>query len=414
MVRVNFTLSKNKLNVFLSTLNFIFFFIGFQLVTNIFLPSYSDIEGVSRSVSIPYRAFALGLSLLVIVINIHRIPRLWPLSLKVFLFFWVILILRLCYDDFIRTDISLGDTSLIWLYILGICVPAFLSILVSYNYVDLEKSFLFIIIASGISLLIPIFSNQALYFGAVDLRGRQGGSLATSTIAFGHFGATAVILGIYALLYRKINFIYKFSIMLLILLGFFVILVSGSRGPILALVVVFTFWIFAYIRRPSDAVLSVIFLLISTLIFMDYLLNIMGNISPIMESRLRASIYDGDTSNRSTIYGQAMDIFFNNPILGNQLLIVYSDGRVEYAHNMLVDALMGLGIVGGISMTYFLIQVLKQSYRLIHQRDSHFWLVLLLIQQITSNMLSSAFYYNQLLSVLLVFIFLKYRRFRLS
>jgi O-antigen ligase len=399
-------INKYKLNVFLSTLNFILCFIGFQLVTSIFLPHYSNFDGIVtvQSVTIPYRAFSLGLSLLVIIINITKIPRFWPLSLKLFLFFWVILIIRFLYDDVIRTDISLGDTSQIWLYMLGICVPAFLSIIVSYKYIDINKSFLFILISIGISLTIFLAS------GLDGQGGRQGGNIAVSTITFGHFGVTAVILGIYSFLFKKINFIFKIFLIYLIFIGVFVMLIAGSRGPILALIVVLMFWIFSYIKRPSYAVVSIILASILSLIFMDYILELMGEVSPIIESRLRSSIYDGDTSNRTVIYKLALDMFFDSPILGKQLFIIYTDDKIEYAHNLILDALMGLGIVGGISISYFLIQAFKKSYRLIHIRDPNFWIVLLLIQQIVMNMLSGAFYYNQLLSVLLAFIFLKYRR----
>ena len=403
-------LSIRKFNIFISTLNFILFLIGFQLATSIFLPSSSDVELISRTVSVPYRAFALALSLLVILININRIPRSLSLALKAFLFFWAMLILRLGYDDFIRSDLSLGDTSLIWSYILGICVPAFLSVLVSYKYIDVEKSFPFIFIGLVISLLITIVSSLAPIFGVVDVSQRQGGNLATSSITLGHLGVMAVILGVYNLLYRKTNFIYKIFTIVSIVVSVLLVLVAGSRSPVLALSVVFLYWIFSYLRRPSSAVVVTIFLIIAVLIFMDLILSLMGEISPIMETRLRSSIYDGDSSDRSEIYSQALDVFSNNPILGNQLLLVYPGGQVEYAHNMIIDALMGLGIVGGIVITYFLIRALKISYRVIHEKDSNLWVVLLLIQQITFNMLSSAFYYNQLLSILLVFVFLKYRR----
>jgi len=49
----------NKINTFLVTLNFVLMFIGYQLATSLFLPVSSDIEGISRTVTVPYRAFAL-------------------------------------------------------------------------------------------------------------------------------------------------------------------------------------------------------------------------------------------------------------------------------------------------------------------------------------------------------------------
>ena len=51
-----------------------------------------------------------------------------------------------------------------------------------------------------------------------------------------------------------------------------------------------------------------------------------------------------------------------------------------------------------------------QSYYLINTKNPNYWICLLLIQQIISNMVSSAIYYNQLLSVLLVFVFVNFRK----
>ena len=116
-----FKINKLKLNIFLSTLNFILFFVGFQLVTSVLLPAVSDIEGVTRAITIPYRGFTLLLSLVVIVLNLKRKPTYYPNALKAFLFFWGIMIIRIFYDVFVREDIIINNTSQLWLYIFGIC-----------------------------------------------------------------------------------------------------------------------------------------------------------------------------------------------------------------------------------------------------------------------------------------------------
>lgn len=408
------SINKTKLNIFLSTLNFVLCFIGFQLVTSLFLPAISNIEGVTRAVTIPYRVIALSLSLLVIIINFRKSINSFPTPLMVLLFYWVILIIRMTYDVFIRSDVHFSNTSQIWFFVFGICLPAVHSIIVSYRYIDLDKSFWWIIALTSLTLVLTLFSNQALLFSLTEANGRQGGNAAISTIAFGHFGTTSIILGLYTLIKKKLNLLLKVLTILLILFGFYCMLRAGSRGPVMALIVVLFFWLFSHEKNFFRGIIILIFISVLTLILLDQILVLMGNISPLIEERLRLSIYKGSTGGRDPYYASAINAFLDSPIWGKQFVLFFADGSFDYSHNILLDALMGLGIIGGAALIYFLGIALKKSYYLIKNKDPHFWICLLLIQQIMFNMVSSAFYYNQLLSVLLVFIFLKYRSFRTS
>src|SRR5690554_4933488 len=129
----------NRYNIFFSTLNFVLMFIGYQLATSLFLPVSSDIEGISRTVTVPYRAFALLVSLIVILLNYRNKIGQSHLAIKVLLFFWIALIIRIFYDTNVRFDINLKDTSQLWLYVFGIVLPAMYSVIKSYRAVDLKK-----------------------------------------------------------------------------------------------------------------------------------------------------------------------------------------------------------------------------------------------------------------------------------
>lgn len=402
-------INKIKLNINLSTLNFILCFIGFQLATSLFLPSSSNVEGISRSVSVPYRIFALLLSLFVFLLNVKRTPRTYPNVLIAFLVFWGILVVRIIFDVFIRTDIRIDGTSQIWNYIFGICLPAYLSIIKSYEYIDLEKSFWWILVLTSLTLIMTLFTNQLLLVGADQANSRIGANVAISTISFGHFGTTVIILGLYTFFNRKSNFLIKIILVVLIMLGVFCMLRAGSRGPILALVIIIFIWLFSLGKSISRSLIILFTSIISTIIFVNQILILIGQISPLIEDRLRLSIYGGSTGGRDPYYRGAINNFFQSPIWGEQFVVIFPDGSYDYSHNIILDALMGLGVIGGGLMIYFLLIAIKKSYLLINNRNRHYWICLLLVQQIMTNMVSGAFYYNPLLSVLLVFIFLKYR-----
>lgn len=397
---------KTKLNIFLSTFNFVLMFVGYQLATSLFLPVSSDIEGISRSVTVPYRGFALLVSLIVIILNIKSKVGKTPLALKVLWIFWIALIIRIFYDTNIRIDVHLNNTLQLWLYVFGICFPAMYSVMKSYRFIDMNKALKWVYFGTVLTLLLSLFSNTSLFMDSTEIAGRAEGNIAFNTISFGYLGTSGVILSMFLLSKGGVSLIRKFIYVAVILLSFFVMVRAGSRSPVLALTVIVLFWLFA---RGRNILLGSVIIAIATtilIVFIEPILNFMGNISPVMESRLRLGIYEQNSSGRDLLYEEAINLFVNNPILGEQFALFDNFGAFNYSHNIILDAFMGLGILGGLSMIYFLWISIKKSYLAIKNNSPIFWISLILIQQIVLNMFSGAFYYNQLLNALLVFIFL--------
>lgn len=134
------TIKTKKLNIFLSTLNFVLMFVGYQLATSLFLPVSSDMEGISRTVTVPYRAFAVLISILVILLNLKKRVGKTPLVFKVLLVYWFALIVRIFYDTNIRIDVSLRDTTQLWFYVFGIILPAMISVMKSIRMINLDSA----------------------------------------------------------------------------------------------------------------------------------------------------------------------------------------------------------------------------------------------------------------------------------
>ena len=399
-----------KLNTFLSTLNFVLCFVGYQLATSLFLPVSSDIEGISRSVTVPYRVFALLISMLVILLNYRKKVDKTPLALKVLWVYWIALIIRIFYDTNVRTDVHLTDTTQLWFYIFGIILPAMISVMLSYRVIDFNMALRWVYIGTVVTLVLSLFNNASLLMSADEISGRSGGNLALNTITFGHLGTTGIVLSLFFLSKGGVGLIKKMLIITVMLLSFFIMLRAGSRSPILALAVIIIFWLFGRGKNIALGVSVTVLAVVLLFVFMDPILSFLGDISPIIESRLRASIYEGDSSGRDPLYIQAYQGFLDKPLLGSQFALFDSFGGFGYSHNIILDALMGLGLMGGIVMIYILWIGIKYAYKLIKRKDPNFWIGLILIQQITLSMLSGALYYNQILNVILVFIFLYIQR----
>ena len=399
-------MENKKINIFLSTFNFVLCFVGYQLVTTLLLPASSDTTGlasISRTVTVPYRAFTLIISIIVIFLNLRNLSKKIPFPLKLFLFFWLALIVRVFYDTAIRFDVKLEDTSHLWLYIFGICLPAVFSILISYDNIDLDKSLKWIYIGILITLFLTFFSKQYVFVSA-EMK-REDANIAFDTIGYVHLGTTGVILSLFILSRKKLLLFKKLGIFLFIGISLFSMLRAGSRGPIVALIFVMLFWLF--VRGKNILIGTTIVIVSGTLLFisMNSLLNSIGKISPIMEARLKLTIYEGHTSGRDPLYQEAIQAFLDKPILGKQFALFNNQGGFIYSHNIILDTFMGLGIIGGFVIIWLIFMALKMSFNLIKTNDSNYWIALILIQEIVANMFSGAIYYDYLLSALLAFIF---------
>jgi len=405
-MKLNFKISYKNLNSTFSTLNFVLCFVGYPLATSLFLPVSSDIEGISRSVTIPYRAFALMISIFVIAININKSPSKVPLAFKVFIFFWAILIFRIFYDLHFRLDVHLKDPGQLWLYIFGICLPAVFSILKSYRYINLGKALYWIYLLSILTLILTLFSNQLIFIDTTEVQGRQNANIALNTIIFGHIGTSVVLVSIFLLLKTSITTKIKIGIVLILIMATFVMLRAGSRGPLVALIIVLLFWTFSFKRNILTGATIIFVTSLVTFLFINSILELIGSISPIIASRMEMTLYENDLSDRQWFYGKAIEAFYDSPIWGKQFAIFRSNGEFSYSHNIVLDALMGLGIIGGSLIMYFLYKALTKAYTIIKIRDNHYWISLIFIQQFIFSMTSGAIYHDQQFSALLTFIFL--------
>jgi len=266
-------------------------FVGYQLATSLFLPISSNIEGISRSVTVPYRGFALLVSLVVILLNLKRKVGKTPLALKVLWIFWIALIIRIFYDTNIRTDVHLNNTQQLWLYVFGICLPAMFSVMKSIKMIDLEKALNWVYLGTVLILVLSLFNNASLWLDSSEITGRTDANIALNTIYFGHIGTTGIVLSMYLLFKRRTNFVKTFLIVVILMFSFFVMMRAGSRSPVLALTVILLFWIFA--RGKNIVFGTVIIAVIASLIliFLEPILSFMGNFSSVMESRLRLAIF---------------------------------------------------------------------------------------------------------------------------
>lgn len=391
---------------FLSTLNLVFVIIGYQFATSLLIPIYGgDIEGATRVVTIPYRLFTIALATAVIIQSISKYGAsirqnrtTWLLTV-----FWTMLLFRLFYDLEVRTDFFLlpGEMFRVWLYALLLCLYSGLSVAYSYRDVDLKLAFRLTAIALSVTLTLSLINNPLLLAASEEIAKRMDGNAALTTIAFGQLGITAIIIG-GCMIVTERNLLIRFVLpAFLIIIGTLISLRSGSRGPLLCLISIIVFTTITRTRKLSNGILLSLLFTGLVVIFYQGILAIIARIAPVLVERL---LYSASNEERALLLQEAWEAFLNNPVLGDRFAIIHADGKFIYSHNMLLDALMGTGIIGGTVFAAMYISSIIDSYKIAKHDLSFLWIVLILIQHITAGMTSSAFYLKPVITALIIFV----------
>ena len=392
---------NNNFRVFISTFNLLLIIVGYQFVTTFLSFLISDTEGASQLVTVPYRAFAFFVTLLTILMNIKNRYKLHS-TVIVLLIYWALLLLRFFYDMYFRSDVFVNSdlVSKILLYMIPITIVPIYSILKSYKYIDFHKLFNWTVILYFLSIIFSFVSNQDFQIAAED----RISTAAQSTIDVGHFGLKVFILSVFVFLNRQTKYWQSFFLILIILISILVLFRAGSKGPFLAALGVFVVWILGLSKSVYK---SLFFLFASVLIgylMFDFFTEFMKNISPILYERVFET--DDLLSEGDILYHYALDVFYRNPLTGGSFGIYLNPGESIYAHNILLDSLMQMGLIGGVMLLYILISVVKRIIQVIYLKENYYWIALLLMQTVMLLMVSSSVYYEPVFSIFIVLLFM--------
>lgn len=400
-----------KTKQFLPTFNLFLIFVGYQLATSLFLPDFATYEGtdegttLSRYVTVPYRIFALAISMIVLIQN-RRNKTKMNLPIKLFFIFWGLLILRIFYDLYIRADLNISAERAreTIIYVFLVCLIPALSVYKSLAFIDLKKAFNYIFF--GYAILVPIFYyNNPMLFSTESADYRMSGNIAMNTIAFGHCGVTLALLAFYwgRIVNRRWKKVLSYFFLIV---GVFVMLRAGSRGPLVALFACFVFYYIARQKTSAGVTLIGISFIVLLYISGDAVFDTIRMISPMLASRLTLSgtstEYEDFSNGRSSLYDEAIARFYDSPFWGESFAIFNDNGTYIYSHNMVLDAFMALGLLGGLIFILMLSCAVINSRYMILSKFRSWWIALVCIQYLIYNMLSGAFYQSGLLNALLI------------
>ena len=366
----------------IDTLFYILLMVGFTIVS-IFPDAFSL---NSRIITVPFRAVILFLSIAIILYNvITKNSNRFGKTEFFFIAFWVFYSIKAIISFKIyafSAPMALMETE-VYLRIIGITfIPALAVLTIKEEDVDYVSFLNFVYYILFFILLLNAFVGINY-----NNNGRSSGFMSMYSISFGHLGVSLALLSIYKLLH-KVKTKYIMALPFLgVLLGLYILYASGTRSPLIALIIClcFMFYLENKLKYLGLFLLSLCIGIISLLYFRPQY-NAVENSSSFF-SRVTNMIVSGDSSGRGELYQQGIKIFTENPIFGGRIL--YFDGM--YPHTIFIEVLMAMGIFGMILYLLFFKNCVIYLLELKKLKDDHapvFWVSILWLQYFVLSLFS--------------------------
>ena len=355
---------------------------GFPLLVGVTM--VLGLNNTTFSILIRGIVFFTSFVLMFCALRIH-----YRLALSLFLTFWVAYFIRLYISQFINGEPTTLPPQTYWIWGAGAsCVPA-LAVLLSYRptwSILLRRAFLYTgLIATILLLLVGGTSMTAASGELVDHDRWNVTSL--NPISVGHLGVSTLLIGIGFLRAGNLNGNQRLLVFAAIGLGALLTVYANSRGPILSLLAAFGLMLLASARERRTW-WFILALLLATTVASEKITDILVSSNGIIE-RFSAITKGEDLSSayRLIAINGAWDQFLQNPLFGNA---IEEQITRYYPHNVVLEALMATGLIGGIPFIVLLLLALHAAWKIMSRSTGETWIGLLTIQYIVAYQFSGS------------------------
>jgi hypothetical protein len=360
----------------------VFCLAGFGIVS--FLP---DLLGFpAQGTTFGYRVLIAVVSVVLIIASVPRASA----SVKTTSILSILLILAYCSRLAGDSDLNFGrNFSEIIMLTIG---AAFLPALGLFTLKDSR------LIISTVDLLIIfylIICLMAILNGDVYLNSKRlAGNSIMNPISLGHFAASGIILvaaklrSTQDLQYSHRNYFWSFACLFVFCIA---LIMASSRGPVVSLILTLGYFIIpkTNFRNVKNLVIAVVVIGIlgSALLVSDGVIGYFTN-------RMVIDLGDGQSGGerRFFLWAEGIRIFFENPILGTQ-----TTTSMGYPHNIIIEMLMAVGVIGTWVFLYLVFKCLNKTNLLRDMGSLSVWPGLLFIQYLSGSLFSGAIYSSNML-----------------
>ncbi len=340
---------------------------------------FSGIFSVNSTLlAIVYRAIYLFGSLtLIIRYKIHS--NLNSIIFKVIFLFWVLLTIRIVFDTFIYPKPLHFTLFKYYAFAYGVTfLPSMayaqnVNKKIIFRSAELSTFFLFIIMLS--TLFFPKYTIINLFL--------RLGTHYFHPITIGHLAVTSILLSMYVIISKKrFDYIQIFHL-INIFVSFLVLLLTKSRGPLLALAIVL------FVSFISSG--KKIFSFFNNKKYFYSTLFLICLLPLAMFQRMNYTISFGDA--RLVLWKESIKQFKEFPYIGSSLEILKYN---TYPHNLFLEGFMSTGVLGGVLISVISIYTLYLSIKLIHQASYKAVIGILYLQVFVGAMFSLSIIGNSL------------------
>jgi hypothetical protein len=368
---------------------------GFLMIS--YMPTALGMD--HRSVTIPFR----GLMLLLVCYGVYRMLAASHLRLRMSvittlaMLFWTSYSMRFVADA-VLLQVPLGEEPWeIAMYLFGICLPTFAVFYLISDVRLYRGALVWTMLALGVCCAISMHFT-AISQDAVQ-HGRYAGNDILNPIGYGHMGLTAMILGLFVLLrIGRVNRPWLLNVPAAgtVCLGGFTILAAGSRGALVATILLIPFVVYLGLRRGSKMLtigicVALVFVLSATA---TYLSQRGMNLDRLMGSAAAYTSANNSVLARQNMIREAWHEYLNHPWLGSS--IVERDA-LSYPHNAIIEAFMAIGTFGGAVFTILTLLAMFRAIRLIKRDVVMAWVPICFFQYLIGAMFSGGLFCNPLL-----------------
>jgi len=345
---------------------FIWSLVGFPMLAS----SVNALGFQSTNIVIAVRAVIAGICLVLLLSGLlsKRAPK--NFIFQALLVFFALYAIRLTVDTGYAPETLSRPSYLYWAFTFGVCLLPAIALAFFARHLDITRLYVPLIACAGLVLIIASFA------GVTELEGSAGdvfdtgrlGLQSLNPISLGHVAVTTVILAYWRVRMMGGELRWKLLSCVPLILALYVLFASGSRGPLVALILGILF--FEFVRGGRAAIVLAVLaapILPSLAIDASALDSALGS---NLFSRFETGLFAGDAASQGRLYqvSSAWDMFLSSPVFGGGL----EDPTFGiYPHNIVVEGFMALGLFGGTLLIVLLgytglkaFQIARQDYAL--------------------------------------------------
>lgn len=373
-----------KTNNYIYYLIFFLVYIGFY--TTLLVGINLKIANITSIISIPLRLVIVTLCIFLFIINIKKI-RFHYAELLYFTFVFIYLF-RILIDYNQVSPFYLSYLQLTMYFLSFSVIPFFVISKVCLSKQSIEYIYKGFFASSFVfSGLATLFYSH--YIGNVSrLATNMVSEEVISPLILSYCSALGIGVVIMYLIYNKVSFKAKLLSYLVIILNIIPFLLGASRGSIIALVLPFVILMIS--KSSAKTLIKGTFLLIF-FVFGLYFVDTYFEAS-LFERFLSIGddIESGSSSSaRVIIWNYSWEQFLNNPFFGDKLQTNNID---IYPHNIILEVLQSVGLVGFIPFMILLIYSFRICYIVFRSFPQYSWIPVIFIQAFSQNLFSGAVY----------------------